>query len=261
MILCGNMEEAQLLEKTVMAIDTQSHVIVLNEIPKAYQIALEQRIDLFFVDVVVEEKSIGAPGMVFIGELRKLPCYHFTPVIFLSSLEDAKLYAYTRLNCYRYVERPYDIKKLEDTIRKALTFPGTDKKTEYVFFRNKGIFFYFKIAEIIYIENIQRRVFLHSVDQDVELSYLSCRKNLAHLNSDLFLQCSKNTIVNLEYIKNIDYTNRYLEIKGKNIKIEIGSVYIKEFRKGMKERVPVANQIEQKSPDSSVRIRTKSMTV
>lgn len=232
MILGVEATEAENLQKMIMEIEQESKIYIVNKTPKAYQIALEQNIDLFLVDVTAGEKrTMEVPGMVFVGRLRELPCYHFTPVIFISSLEDAKMYAYTTLKCYGYMERPYNMEKLKGAIKKALLFPGRKKKTEYVFFRNKGIFHYFRKKEIIYIENIQRKVCIHAIDRDIELSYITCSQILNQLNSEKFLKCSKNTIVNLEYIKNIDYTNRYLELREKNIKIEIGAVLIKQFRK------------------------------
>lgn len=237
MILGVDEIETENLRRMILEIEEESKIYLIHEKAKAYEIALERNIDLFLVDVAAGEKgTIEVPGMVFVSALRELQQYHFTPVIFLSSLEEVKMYAYSVLNCYGYVERPYNAKKLGGIVKKALTFPGKERKTEYVFFRNKGIFHYFRKKEIIYIENIQRKVCIHTTDRDVELSYITCQNILEYLNSEQFLQCSKNTIVNIEYIKNIDYTNRYLEIGDKNIKIEIGSVIIKQFRKEIKER-------------------------
>ncbi|MBQ3512704.1 MAG: LytTR family transcriptional regulator DNA-binding domain-containing protein [Lachnospiraceae bacterium] len=236
MILGVEEAETENLRRMIMEMEEGSKIYTVRKTDKAYQIALERNIDLFLVDVSAGEKrTVEVLGMVFIGSLRELPQYYFTPVIFLSSLEEVEMYAYTVLKCYGYVERPYSMEKLEAIIGKALMFPGVEKKTEYVFFRNKGIFHYFRKTDIVYIENIQRKVWIHTVDKDVELSYITCQKILNHLDSKRFLQCSKNTIVNMEYIENVDYTNRYLEVRGRSEKLEIGSVLIKQFRKEMKE--------------------------
>lgn len=261
MVLGADETETENLRRMIIEIEEESKIYAIHKTAKAYQIALERNIDLFLVDVTAGEKrTVEVPGMEFVSALRELPQYHFTPVIFLSSLEEVKMYAYTMLNCYGYLERPYNMKKLGSIVKKALTFPGAERKTEYVFFRNKGIFHYFRKTEIIYIENIQRRVWIHTTDRDVELSYITCQKILNHLNSEQFLQCSKNTIVNMEYIKNIDYTNRYLEIGERNIKIEIGSVIIKQFRKEMKERCcskKVINRKESWSCETGTRMKDK----
>lgn len=241
-ILILGVEETEQLQRMIMEIEQESKIHTIQKTEKAYQIAMEENIDLFLVDVTAGQKStIEVPGIAFVSTLRELEQYYFTPVIFFSSIDEVKMYAYTMLNCYGYVERPYDVEKLRKMIKKALTFPGTERKKEYVFFRDKGIFHFFRKTEIIYIENIQRKVLVHAVDRDVELSYLTCQKILNHLNSEQFLQCSKSTIVNLEYINNIDFTNRYLELGKRKVKIEIGSVLVKQFKKEMKERCCTMN--------------------
>lgn len=252
MILNADETEAETLQRMITEIEKESRIYVVNEISKAYQIALERSIDLFVVDVTAGEKRTAeVPGIEFVGRLRELQCYHFTPVIFLSSLEEVKMYAYTMLRCYGYMERPYHMEKLKGIITKALTFPGYKKKKEYAVFRNKGIFYYFRKKDIVYIENMQRKVWIHAIDRDVELSYITCPQILNQLNSEQFLRCSKNTIVNLKYIKSIDYTNRYLELKEKNIKVEIGSVLIKQFKKELKELCETGKIKDKKNPGSS----------
>lgn len=71
-------------------IDNKLDIKMFNNIRDAYLCAMENRIDLFIVDIILDIKHPGdTSGLKFIDNIRKIQYYEFTPVIFITSLEDA----------------------------------------------------------------------------------------------------------------------------------------------------------------------------
>ena len=48
----------------------------------------------------------------------------------------------------------------------------------------------------------------------------------------IFVQCSRNTAVNCQYINHIDTVNHYLTLKESQKRIEISMLYLKKIQKG-----------------------------
>ena len=91
---------------------------------EACGIMLHDYIDLFIIDTVATDSdgdSVG--GIRFAEAIRRVQQYCFTPIIFLSYLEDPKLFMYEQLHCYAFMEKPYDRSELIKVVETALEFP------------------------------------------------------------------------------------------------------------------------------------------
>ena len=68
-----------------------------------------------------------------------------------------------------------------------------------------------------------------------EITNMSLETFLKTYNSsDLFIRCHKSHIVNKKMVKKIDRTENKLELKYKNMKVEIGEAYKKEMLRAMR---------------------------
>ena len=65
--------------------------------------------------------------------------------------------------------------------------------------------------------------------QEAYDEFKSCKKIVEDIASKDFIQCNKNTVVNRQYIHNIDGTNRYITLVENRGKLEIGPRLKKEF--------------------------------
>ena len=90
------------------------------------------------------------------------------------------------------------------------------------------------MAEIIYIENTRRGRIVHGVKDDLELPYKPCKDILEELQSDKFVQCSRFTVINKDYIECIDEVNRYIKLFGRKELVEIGIVFKKRFMRDVR---------------------------
>ena len=111
--------------------------------------------------------------------------------------------------------------------------PLQPERSESIYFRNNGILYKKVKARIVYIENSRRRRIVHATDGDVKLSYLPCKDILQELDSECFVQCSRYTIINTDYIEYIDMANRYIKLKGYTKPVEIGVIYKRFFMRNV----------------------------
>ena len=149
------------------------------------------------------------------------------------SLEDPKLYSYSQLHCYGYIEKPFSVAQVKDIILGALEFPVKEDDDRYVYFRKDGIVYSVYIKEIIYIESSRRKITIHCVNDELEIPYRTCGEILQELDSKSFVQCSRYCIVNKKYIKQIDYTNRFIKLRNVDAPIEIGIIVKKSFKQSV----------------------------
>lgn len=197
---------------------------------EAGALAMRYTIDLFILDIILDDSGPSdASGMQFAEYIRTLSKYKYTPIIFVTALEDAQLYAYSALHCYFYVEKPYDARQVSSVILEALDFPRSSEKSHSVFFRKDGILYKKEISEIIYIENSRAGQNVYCVNGNLRLPYKPNKAILEDLGSDNFIQCSRYVIINRDYIDKIDSVNRYIQLKNLKEPIEIGRMFKKKF--------------------------------
>ena len=211
------------LEKVLEGIDNVQ-VLVAESIETAYKSALENTINLFLIDIILDTEIRGdVSGLKFVESIREMPKYSFTPLIFITSLEDPKLYAYRELHCFGYIEKPFDPTTVKKLIEQALEFPCCENKDKTIYFRSDGVMYAVNSKDIVYIENSKRKLFIYTTKERFTVPYMTCKKILQELESDNFIQCSRYIIINKNYIELIDYVNRYIKLRGVKEAVEIGS--------------------------------------
>lgn len=197
---------------------------------KAYAYAMEEMIDLFLVDIILDSsEQQDVSGMRFVEKIRQTDKYAFTPVIFITNLIDEEMNAFHNLHCYGYIEKPFDPDKLQKLIGSALNFPiQNNKDNSFFYYRKEGIIYSIEVDRIICAETSYRKLIIYTVEDKIEILYKTCNSLYKELPREYFMQCSRNAIVNRKYIESIDKTNRYIRMKnGKSL--EIGRIIGKNF--------------------------------
>ncbi len=203
--------EAAALQKLIYSLTAEVKVWTARNTVNAYGIAMEHRIQLFLIDLVLQPDKINdMKGAVFAENIRKVQGYEFVPMIFVAGLEDPKMYVYRDLHCYGYLQKPYQMKEAKKLIEQALRFPVTPSKKEYVFFKKDGVIYSVGITDIVYAMSKKGAMTIVTTQEELTLYYISCKKLLSMLQSSDFLQCSRNTVVNKRFIRYIDKTNSYI---------------------------------------------------
>lgn len=233
LILEDNSAALEHLTNIVRDLDTKNVVYAYNNTKDAYQCAMERTIDLFLIDIILDTSHPGdASGLKFVENIRRVEHYNFTPIIFVTSLEDARSYTYENLHCYSFIEKPFDVDRVKRTVEQCLKFPGNAKDTKTLYFRKDGIILAVEREDIVYAESKDHIMHIHTSHGDVlKIPYTTLKKLLDDIDSLEIIQCSRNTIVNKKFVQNVDVPNRIIQLKGDWGRVEIGIMfkkYVKE---------------------------------
>ncbi len=234
LILEDHRHHREALEKLLYEIEPEVCCYSVSTVKEAVQIIWEDHIHLFLIDIVLDTREPGdVSGLNFAKQIREISKYKHTPLIFITSLEDPKLFSFYQLHCYSYIEKPFDVSRTKKIIKEALEVPVVEEDDRYIYFQKDGIAYSVYIRDIIYIESCRRKVILYFSDSSLEFSYKTCREVLQDLDSASFIQASRNYIINRKYIEYIDRTNRFVKLKYIREPIEIGTVMKKSFIKNI----------------------------
>ncbi len=231
-----NEKSRKLLAAKLNELNLEINIYETDHIEMAYSYALQYRIDLFILDIILDTSVRGdTSGMDFADNIRNIDRYKSTPIIFITSLEDPKLFSYSKLHCYQYIEKPFDIEKAMNIIREALEFGGQAVEDRYVYFRKEGLLFPAKVSEIVYIVFDKPEMMVYFKNDSLAVPYISMKKMMIKLDSKDFAQCNRNTIVNWEYIECFDLSSGEIKIRNSETRLPIGNVYRKNFLNGLKD--------------------------
>lgn len=208
-------------------IEDRAEIYALSDAQRAYKCAVKNFIDLFIVDVTLEEEGGELPPeLEFVDKIRDMERYCSTPILFITELQTSKLYTYEKLRCYKMIGKPVQeeqfIRVVEDSLS-ALRYSGNSNQ---VFFRGFGVVRGILEEEIVYITAKNHKVFLHMNDgREVGLSYMTAQQIQEKLKGDNFIQCKRDTIVNRDYIKHVDPIRHKILLEKDYGELEIGITY------------------------------------
>ncbi len=213
--------------------DVKNVVYAFQDLKGAYQCAMEKVIDLFIVDIILDKNTPGdASGLKFVENIRKINRYAFVPIIFVTSLEDTKLYTYENLHCYSFIEKPFDVERLRQLVKQCLCFGDSRCTSKTLYFRKDGIILAVEREDIVYAESINHIMHIHTKQGDeLEIPYITLKKLLNDLDCADFIQCSRSAIINQKYIDNLDIPNQVVQLKKDYGRVRIGI----RFKKNLKE--------------------------
>lgn len=227
------------LAQIVKEVDGDNEIFAVDNVTDAYEYAMTEKIDLFLVDIILDAKQMSdASGMTFVRNIREVKRYAFTPIIFISALADPEFYAYRHLHCYGYIEKPFDVDYVKELVMKALEFRESASPEEKIYFRQEGTIYSLDKTEIVYAESINHIIYVHMSDGSTNnIRYKTIKSFVKELDSPRMIQCSRSTIVNKEYIKNVDGANNIIQLKGGHGELDIGVTFIEYIRKLFKSKI------------------------
>ena len=231
LIIEDNPIQMEMLKKLVLEVDGTAAVYTASNSSNAYKILMEKTIDVFLADIILDTSAPGdTSGIRLVKKIREIPKYMFTPVLFITSLEDNTGYAYKDLNCLGYVEKPFSPDKVKQLVKKALNFSTAKSEDAVLCFRKDGVLYPVKVCDIVYMDSLNHVFSVHTIKGGtLTVPYKSCKQLIEEADTDCLLQCSRSAIVNKDYVENIDIPNRYITMKGIETKVEIGITFKKKI--------------------------------
>lgn len=203
-----------------------AEILEAEDIISAYDYTMRYIIHLFILDIIIDTSARGdTSGITFASRIREICKYKSTPIIFISSLEDPKMYTYSELHCFQYIEKPYSSEKVISKVKEALGIAYEDEKDRRICFRKEGLLFPVKLGNIIYIMCEKPYTRIYMINDTLEVAYQSLRKITEIINSDTFALCNRSTLVNKNYIEAIDIANKLLKMQYTDKQLLLGETY------------------------------------
>lgn len=232
LVVEDNIEALEMMKKLISEIDRSVEIYTAVDLQGAYIEAMQVSMDVFLIDIVLEANSKGdVSGITFAEKIREIDKYAFTPIIFTTSLEDPKLYAFTNIHSFAYLEKPYSEEEAKQIIKKALRYTTNTEKGKNLYFRKAGILFSIKSSDIAYIESIHHKLYIQTVKERMELPYKTCKQIMKEADCSEFIQCNRSFIVNKDFIQSVDCINHYIILAESYGQVEIGATYVKKVMK------------------------------
>ncbi len=237
LILEDNINSANMIKKIIASIDPSIEALMAANSETAYRYAMEKDIDVFIIDIVLDTKVMGdTSGIKFAECIRGMQRYLFSPLIFITSLEDPQMYAFRKLHCYGYLEKPVEVDQARELIRGALRFENTKSVSETIYFKKDKVIYPINVDDIVYTRNENHEMTVyHRNGSRLNIPYKTCSQLLKEARTDCLVQCSRNTLVNKRHIQSIDLVNRYITLDDHgHTKVDIGSSFAKRMEREIK---------------------------
>jgi DNA-binding LytR/AlgR family response regulator len=234
LILEDNIKTAECLKEIVRDVDRRVEVFVLSTLAEAEKLIMEEELNLFIVDIVLNRDNPNdASGLDFISLVRGIKKYDFTPIIVITAIADSKIYAYDMLNCFKYIEKPFDVSQVKAIVERAFQMPQKKQEDRYIHLRDEHVVQAQKVSEIVFIYYKERKLTIRSIDGFSSFYYKSMKSIKKQLADNRFVQCNRNALVNCDYVLKIDVKNNKVLLKLNFGELQLGSMYkrklIEEF--------------------------------
>ena len=215
----------------VRSVRQECHVFACRTRERAYYLAMEHRIHLFLIDVRLEGES-DFSGFKFVQNIRQIEKYREAPVIFISSVQGYELMAFRKIHCYDFIRKPFHREEVLHIIEQALCSKLTDGTANRIDFETGGIYYPVEEGSIRYLESNRRKIYIHTINDTLELPDKSLKECYALLDKYMFCQIHKSYIISRKYIYKIDFSKREMYLKGAESKdkVMIGMKYKEELQ-------------------------------
>lgn len=239
LIVNESLRYAEKLKAMVLEVNSNSNVILIDNVKEAYEYIMNVTIDLFILDVLMNvENPDDISGIRLAEQIREITKYVLTPMIFVTSAEDPELYAYEELNCLGYFAKPFSTEKFKKKLQKGLCYRTTRNENKALLFRRGGIIYPIQIKDIAFIESISHSLRVHLGNgKVVDVLYKTYSSLLSEADSEYLFQCGRGIVANKNYVLCLDIPNRSIVLKNDLGKIDIGSTYKKRIKDTLSELI------------------------
>lgn len=211
----------------ISKISSESAVVSFAEAGAALQYAKDNEVSLFILDIQLEDYK----GTSLAKQLRQLPEYKYTPIIFETALAGEELSAYRDVKCYSFLVKPFDEEEFAAAFRDAMGLSSQmNQQARTIQVEQKQFILEYTVPDIAYVESFGKKLAVHTrsrisdIKEDMISGY-TLAGMLALLDDPEFVQCHKSYIVNKRHIEKIDKPGRQIFLKGFAEPIPVGNKY------------------------------------
>lgn len=235
LILEDNPMTRKFVEEIAGELEIKTEVFAFDNVKDAYVCAMEKAIDCFIIDIILDTRVPGdTSGLRFVQSIREVKNYVLTPVIMLTSLEDARLYTYEQLHCYRFMEKPFKPTELKNILEECLGYRDRNV-SKTLTYHIDGVIMVADVCDIVYVEVNRRILQIHTRKfGTLSIPYKTIKSFLEEADCEDMIQCSKHCVVNRNYIECFDAVNRVIRLRDNRGELDVGRKYRADVEEGMK---------------------------
>lgn len=197
-----------------------------DHVESAYQCMEQHEINLFIVDIRLMKEECDRSGYEFVEKLRKRTEYRFTPVIFVTGLEEPRSDAYKELHCMGYLQKPLDREQVSRMVSMCLDFPRQEQPKR-ICVRQEGVYLFVESDQIVYLQTKRKQLFIRLKNGEIQkFAYVPLRDILEQMPSEKMILCGKGIAVNRKCIDRVKVKEREVYLKEIEEPIPIGLNYM-----------------------------------
>lgn len=216
------------LKAIIESIDSNLGIDMTAYAKEALNMAKSNDYEAFLLDIQLKDYS----GFDLAHEIRAIDKCKLTPIIFITAIPSRELMAFKQIHAYDYIIKPFKEEEVRNSLETIIKY-GINKRDKneerYLKLRQKDFSYLIRQDEIVYIEYKNRRLFVKTIKDEVDVSTYTLKQILNELE-DGFLQCHRGFIINTNYIEKIDRTADCIHLKGTLDTVPIGRAFKESIR-------------------------------
>jgi DNA-binding LytR/AlgR family response regulator len=149
------------------------------------------------------------------------------------------MYAYREINCMGFLPRQFKGEELQRILEKVMHHSTLREGDKNICVRAQGIIYPFQIKDILYIEVLNRVLYIYRIDGEVlEMHHKPLRDFQAEVDSKCLIQCNKSMLMNILYAVALDEKEGYVTLSKEDVQLLVGKKYLDKVRAAMQRRKP-----------------------
>lgn len=170
----------------------------------ALDIVKNNDINMFLIDINLK----GSSGLNLAMNIRSIPKYEFSQLIFLTTHMDYMLQAFKQTHCYDYILKPYNKDDIQSMLNKlidrAICNLNKVEEKEFIIKIRKSIFVRVKVNDVLFIEVKGRDCEVNTVRGIYTYINISLKKILDLIDCDYIVQSHRAFAINKNHIFKIE---------------------------------------------------------
>ena len=171
---------------------------------------------LFLLDIQLTDYPTDRGGFLLAEEIRKLPAYYRTNILFLTGISDQGGYALSNFHCYNYITKPYTEKDILNQIEQMLITGYLEKS--FMITDTDKIIHRVKCCDILYVKALRHMKTIYLNGSHICTRAYNLEDLISMADGELIM-CHKGYLINPRHISSYDRLTSSVIIKGDSIPV------------------------------------------
>ncbi len=217
---------SKLIKQYVDRFCADCQCVAFSSATGAFVWARTHRADLFILDIQLPDYH----GTELARQIRAMPEYRFTPILFTTELAGEELSAYREIKCYDFLVKPFTEKQFCTAVTSALELGRRmEMRPSVLRVEQRQFLFEYDLKNILYIESFGKRAVIHSLAAGRvladQVSGYSLTRFLELAGPVGLIQCHKSYLINPARLEKVDKQQWLLWLRDCPDSIPVGEKY------------------------------------